>query len=1042
MPMILGIDLGTAKSVIGIWQNQSPYIIPDRTGNLSIPSLVLFTPEGKIYVGNTARRHPEYYKGKNITISSVKRLLGKSGKTRWNWLETCPQEISAFILAELKDQAERHLSCKIDKAVIAIPSHFDDSQRRATKEAAEIAGLDVVRLLNEATAAALTYGFNKPVEQTILVFDFGGGTLDISILDLGEGIYQVKCIEGDSNLGGDDFDQVIMDYALDHIQNRLGAPIKLNPLQKTILKEAAEKAKIELSSKQKASIYIPGFLRRGGGHLDLDTFIDRKTFEELSKDLVERAIVLLRKALDSAHMEASQLDALLLLGGSSRIPYLRESIKKVLGIMPFTGVDIETCVAQGAIIQAAVLEGKLRDVLLLDVVPSSYGIRSQEDVFSKLIEKNTEVPTRRSQIFSTATNNQSEIPVEVYQGENEKVSQNIFLGTFSLTGIPPAPAGIPKIRVTFNIDQNMVIQVDAVDLGTEKSCSMKVEYPYGLDQAQISVMKKKVESWFSERLTAEIKSKIDTIRALIEKMLTKDANALSWEDISALKKSRVALSRIAESEVSYEELEKEALAAQSLYEKAHQKVFLHRKVTEDINNLIKKIEIVAPILRTYREEEARLLIQGRNLLEQYLEQNLSFEELHNIFFSVNSEYRVAASNLIIQALDDLAVSKDMKEWIAEIENIQFYPPLIFQGLQNLKEVKEVDLIVNLLELENLECRKSIQQIIFEKIRKNSHVSAYFLLIYSVFVDFDILLMVEDLYDEKVGTLLAFTLFSALNSNRISQKVSGAKIIVQQLPVQYLPEVVDYFSRESDNTVRRCLLDFIDKQPPGTLTEFFLNADHHIKSKIEDSKELLLRLAKEPDERISFFALDSLAEFSEEEIIPIFLSFSNSENPVIRAKSLQILIGYETKDTRVEETFIQAMRDPSFEIRLCALEFVEKTKKSSFIPLLFNLVEEEQNEMVKKKIVDTMGRFEDVEVVPCLLKLLVDNSEEVRASAISSLERNLDLSQPDVSNFFDLIRDIGEGKRSLSMRDKVFLWRFSKKHPEMDKAVQMLRKIQD
>ncbi|MGC1119495.1 MAG: Hsp70 family protein [Candidatus Methanofastidiosia archaeon] len=725
-----------------------------------------------------------------------------------------------------------------------------------------------------------------------------------------------------------------MDYALDHIQNHLGVPIKLNPLQKTILKETAEKAKIELSSKQKASIYIPGFLRREGGYLDLDISIDRKTFEELSKNLVERAIVLLRKALDSAHMEASHLDALLLLGGSSRIPYLRESIEKELGVMPFTGVDIETCVAQGAVIQAAVFEGNLRDVLLLDVVPSSYGIRSQGDMFSKLIERNTSVPTIRSQIFSTATDNQSEISVAVYQGENEKASQNMFLGTFSLTGIPPAPAGIPQIEVTFDIDSNLVIQVTAKDLGTSKNCRMKVEYPYGLDDAQISVMKKKVESWLSERRIAEIKSKVDTITALIEDVLTRETNALSGEDISALKECRTRLCRTTESGISYKKLENEILAAQSLYEKAHQKVSLYRKVTEDINNLIKKIEMVAPILRTYREEEARLLIQGRNLLEQYLDQNLSFDELHNIFSSVHSEYEVAASDLIIQALDDLAVSKDMKEWIAEIENIQFYPSLIFQGLQNLKEVKEVDLIVNLLELGNLEYRKSIQQRISEKIRKNSHVSAYFLLIYSVFVDFDVLSMVEELYDEKIGTLLAFTLFSALNSNRISQRVSGARIIAQRLPVQYLPEVVDYFSRESDNTVGRHLLDFVDKQTSGTLTEFFLNADHHIKSKIENSRELLLRLAKEPDERISFFALDSLAGFPEEEIVPILLSFASSENSVIRAKSLQILIGCETKDTRIEEIFIQAMRDPSLEIRLYALEFVEKTKKSSLIPPLF------------------------------------------------------------------------------------------------------------
>ncbi len=867
--MILGIDLGTTKSVVGIWQNQAPCIIPDKAGHQNIPSLILVTPKGKIFAGNMAKNHPERYKGKNITIGSVKRLLGKRGETKWGWWKTYPQEVSAFILTELKNQAERYLGHEVNRAVIAIPSHFDDSQRRATKEAAEIAGLEVVRLLNEATAAAITYGIHRQAEETVAVFDFGGGTLDVSIVDFGEGVFEVKCIEGDSNLGGDDFDQVIVDYILDHVQEQCGATTELDTIQYTMLREIAETAKIELSSRQKTSVHVPGFLHSEGRHYDLDISIDRQTFEELSKPLFDRATALVKKALQTADMRASDLSALLLLGGSSRIPYMRESIKRELNVEPVTGVDLETCVAQGAVIQAAALEGKLKDVLLLDVLPNSYGIRSKGDAFSRLIKKNTPVGTRRSQIFSTAEDNQSRVPIEIYQGENEIASKNTYLGTFELTDIPPAPAGVPKIEVTFDVDVNMIINISARDLGTGKECSMKVRSPYGLNSTQIRAMKQKIASWLSEQQTAEIKTHTRAVRALIDDMLTKDTDALDWEDISTLRKTTAVLDGIMKEEILNEELENTVFAVQSLYEKMYQKVTLYTKVTSRIKTLMAKIEKITPVLKPCREKEALLLSQGGNLLKKYLEQKSSYEELHNILSSVRSGYEEAVADLIVQAINDLTLSKGMEKWVKEIGNGGFLPSLIYQNLQSLKKIEKVDFIVTLLESEDLEYRKSIQQKILRRFEGDFCTRTYLLLIVSAFIDFHVLSMIEEI-DQKIDTILAFALFSGLCSNSIGQRREVAQIIAQYMPIQYLSEVVDYFCRESDTTVRRYLLGYVDRHPPGTLAEFFLNADHDTKMKVSNNKEMLLKLASEPNEEVSLSALDLWLSF---QLKKLYLFFS-------------------------------------------------------------------------------------------------------------------------------------------------------------------------
>ena len=530
VPPIVGIDLGTTKSVVAVWKDGKPYVIPDRNGLQSIPSLVLVTENEKMFVGRMAQRHPDRYRSKNVTISSIKRLIGKRGETGWGWWKTYPQEVSALILAELKSQAEIYLGEKIDRAVIAIPSHFDESQRRATKEAAEIAGLEAIRLLNEATAAILAFDFQRPGERITLVFDFGGGTLDISIADCGGGAYLIKCIEGDSRLGGDDFDQVIYDYALDKIHQEYGSSIELDTIQKMVLREASEAAKISLSSSTNTSIYIPGFLHIGQSHRNLEIPINRLIFEQLSKSLMDRAMVLLKKALNSAGLKSNHIDSLLLLGGSSRIPFVRERIRKELGAEPSIGVDVETGVAQGAALWAAVMDGRLKELLLLDVIPSSYGIGLKGDIFSPIIPKNTVIPTSKSQKFTTTENNQTTIALSIYQGESEKTSENTFLSTIELRDILPAPAGLPQIEIRFDIDLNMIVNVLAMDVKTGKEQRITVKSPYGLNTAQIKLMQGRIKSWFSDRLISEYKSDIISLMASIKIALSRAEDALSLDN--------------------------------------------------------------------------------------------------------------------------------------------------------------------------------------------------------------------------------------------------------------------------------------------------------------------------------------------------------------------------------------------------------------------------------------------------------------------------------------------------------------------------------
>lgn len=1042
--MILGIDLGTTKSVIGVWQNNEAHIIPDQAGCQSIPSLVLVTPDEKIFAGRIAQKHPDRYKGSNTTVSSVKRLMGRQGETGWGWWKTYPQEVSAFILAELKYQAEQYLHQQVDEVVIAIPSHFDESQRRATKEAAEIAGLTCVRLLNEATASALAYGLHRPGNQKVMVVNLGGGTLDISILDFGDGVYQVLCVEGDSKLGGDDFDQIIIDYVLHQIRQKYGTEIELDPLHRIVLKEAAERAKIDLSGMQSTSIRIPGFLRIGEEHQDLDVPIDRQTFERLSKALFDKVIEALKKALSSSLLQASDLNGLLLLGGSSRIPYVREAVTKTLGIKPFTGVDPEICVAQGAIIQAAVLDGILKESLLVDVVPLSLGLETLHGVSTRLIEKNRSIPTKQTRVFSTTEDFQKTVTVHVVQGERQMAADNVSLGRFNLVDIPPAPKGVPQIEVTFDVDQNGILNVTAKDLGTGKVQEITVTSPYGLNATQIRAMRERLNSWLSDRPALEIRSQADSLRAHIQELLSKNLAPLGWAEITQLKEGSASLGKLIENRGPCKSLEDTISWLQPIYHKAQEKTSAYQSAVKSIDYLIAKIDAFSATGKQADEKQAKLLNEGRQVLQEYRDRCLSSEELRKTYSSIRSAYEDAKAKAIRERLEALQDSEEMLNWLLKAKtNLSGLSPMR-QHLSRLRELKEASSIRVLLESEDDEYRQSIQLRLSQKISDEPCLRAYFILIAGDILTLDMMPTVGQLvHDQKTAPVLAYVAFDALRADtaRERRRTAAQLIATYFLDSRYLGIVCDAINDEPDNIVRRHLLDYVDKQPPGTFHALFANADPQTRSRISANREALLRLAKEDDEESRMFALESLARLSPGEAVPVFLSFVNSMNRDIAGKALQLVLqANQGKDTRLIEFFARALHDPSPEMRWLALEFLEQARETSCLPHVVSLLHSEQDETVREKAVSTLGKLKLVKAIPHLLRLLMDENEKVRALARSSLTANLELMESDVNRLSNLIIKVTQQNRSLGIMDAMFLRRVVGRHPEMNEVARTLREM--
>ena len=541
MSKVIGIDLGTTNSVVAVMEGGEPTVITNTEGSRLTPSVVGFSKTGERLVGQLAKRlavsNPEN------TISSIKRHMGENYTVDIQGKKYTPQEISAMILQKLKEDAESYLGEKVTQAVITVPAYFNDAQRQATKDAGKIAGLDVLRIVNEPTAAALAYGLDKGGDGKILVFDLGGGTFDVSILELGDGVFEVKATNGNTHLGGDDFDNKVMNWMISEFKSQTGIDLSQDKMAEQRLKEAAEKAKIELSTVLSTNINLPFITADATGPKHLDLTLTRAKFNELTEDLVQATMEPTRKAIADSGFSIDEIDKIILVGGSSRIPAVQEAIKQVLGKEPSKGVNPDECVAVGAAIQAGVLVGDVKDVLLLDVTPLSLGIETLGGVFTKIIDRNTTIPTSGSQIFSTAVDNQPSVDVHVLQGEREMAADNKTLGRFELTGIPAAPRGVPRIEVTFNIDANGIVNVSAKDLGTGKEQKITIKSSSGLDKSEIDRMVKEAAAHEAEdkkrKEAIEAKNNADSLIYQAEKTIKDLGDKADASKVSEIK-SKIA----------------------------------------------------------------------------------------------------------------------------------------------------------------------------------------------------------------------------------------------------------------------------------------------------------------------------------------------------------------------------------------------------------------------------------------------------------------------------------------------------------------------
>ena len=550
MAKVIGIDLGTTNSVVAVMEGGEPTVITNPEGSRLTPAVVGFSKTGERLVGELAKR--QAISNPENTVASIKRHMGESYTVKIEGKDYTPQEISAMILQKLKEDAESYLGEKVTQAVITVPAYFSDSQRQATKDAGKIAGLDVLRIINEPTAAALAYGLDKGGEGKILVFDLGGGTFDVSILELGDGVFEVKATNGNTHLGGDDFDNAVMNWLVEEFKKQTGIDLSQDKMAEQRLKDAAEKAKIELSTVMSTNINLPFITADASGPKHLDLTLTRAKFNELTADLVHATMEPTRQAIKDSGLSIDEIDKIILVGGSSRIPAVQEAIKNILGKDPDKGINPDECVAIGAAIQAGVLVGDVKDVLLLDVTPLSLGIETMGGIFTKIIERNTTIPTEGKQIFSTAMDNQPSVDVHVLQGEREMAADNKTLGRFELSGIPAAPRGVPRIEVAFNIDANGIVNVSAKDLGTGKEQKITITSSSGLDQSEIDRMVKEAAAHEAEdkkrKEGIEAKNNADSLVYQAEKTLKEVGDKADQTKVSEVKDKIAALKEALKSE--------------------------------------------------------------------------------------------------------------------------------------------------------------------------------------------------------------------------------------------------------------------------------------------------------------------------------------------------------------------------------------------------------------------------------------------------------------------------------------------------------------
>jgi molecular chaperone DnaK len=582
---VLGIDLGTTFSCMSIMEAGKPIVIPNAEGGRTTASIVAFTKDGERLVGSLAKR--QAVTNPQRTIQSIKRKMGSQEKIKIDDKNYSPQEISAMILQKMKIDAEAYLGEKITKAVITVPAYFNDAQRTATKDAGKIAGLDVMRIINEPTASALAYGIDKEQDATVLVYDLGGGTFDVSILTLGDGVFEVKSTAGNNHLGGDDFDKRVQDYLLDEFRKKEGVDLKNDPYAMQRLRDASENAKIELSQRQSTNINLPYITTDASGPKFLNIDLTRSKLEQLIGDLVESTVGPVKQALSDAKLEPKDIDHVLLVGGSTRVPLVQDTVKKITGKDPDKGINPDECVALGAGIQGAVLTGETKDIVLLDVTPLTLGIETLGGIATKLIERNTTIPTRKSQIFSTAADGQTSVEIHVVQGERALAKDNFTLGKFQLTGIPPAPRGIPQIEVTFDIDSNGIIHVSAKDLGSGNQQDISIKGDKKLSEEDIKKMMDAAKQFEADdkqkREEIETRNQADTAVFTAEKMLKESGDKLDAADKQKVEEGIAAVKKALEEDKNDEIKKSMETLTEAVYAattKIYQKIQAEQQATQ------------------------------------------------------------------------------------------------------------------------------------------------------------------------------------------------------------------------------------------------------------------------------------------------------------------------------------------------------------------------------------------------------------------------------------------------------------------------------